>query len=200
MWAMRESRSFHNTMLAQAYKLYGALLAPVESGWKDATSVLIVPHGALGQLPFSLLVTAPMEVLSKSETAFEGYKEVSWLIRKAAITQLPSVNAFVTLRATPAPSNERRAFVGFGDPYFSKEQQASADKQGLMPVAMLTRGVTLRNLSITKVTLPLPATSGGEQPSPVMRNAAVVANSSMLARTGTTARNSRRDQGDWLRR
>jgi CHAT domain-containing protein len=164
-----------------AYKLYSALLAPVESGWKDATSLLIVPHGALGQLPFSLLVTAPVEAPVSSVMPFEGYQQVPWLIRKAAITQLPSVNALVTLRATPQPSSERRAFVGFGDPYFSKEQQAQADRQGLPQVAMLTRGMALRNLSITKVAIPMPGTPDGAQPSAVLRNAPAIANSSMLA-------------------
>ena len=48
--------------VAAAYELFKLILLPVEAGWKDATSLAIVPHRALGQLPFSLLVTAPAVV------------------------------------------------------------------------------------------------------------------------------------------
>ncbi len=35
-----------------SYRLYRDLLAPVKAGWQDAKSLLVVAHGALGQLPF----------------------------------------------------------------------------------------------------------------------------------------------------
>ena len=40
-----------------SHRLYETLLEPVKSGWNEATSVLVVAHQALGQLPFSVLVT-----------------------------------------------------------------------------------------------------------------------------------------------
>src|SRR5262250_309787 len=43
----------------RAYRLYAALLQPVESGWRSAKSLLVVPHGALGEVPLALLPTAP---------------------------------------------------------------------------------------------------------------------------------------------
>ena len=42
-----------------AYKLYSLFLKPVEAGWKGAKRLLVVSHGALGQLPLALLVTQP---------------------------------------------------------------------------------------------------------------------------------------------
>ncbi len=44
--------------VAEAYQLYATLLAPVESGWKDARSLVVVTNGALGELPLGLLPTA----------------------------------------------------------------------------------------------------------------------------------------------
>ena len=37
--------------VAEAYQLYATLLAPVENGWKDAKSLVVVTNGALGELP-----------------------------------------------------------------------------------------------------------------------------------------------------
>ncbi|HTQ83756.1 MAG TPA: hypothetical protein VMI47_10860, partial [Pseudolabrys sp.] len=45
--------------LAGAYDLYSLLLKPVEAGWKQAKSLIVVTNGALGLLPLSLLPTAP---------------------------------------------------------------------------------------------------------------------------------------------
>ena len=44
--------------VGKAYALYAALLSPVESGWKDAKSLVVVTNGALGELPLGLLPTA----------------------------------------------------------------------------------------------------------------------------------------------
>ena len=90
-----------------AHQLYRALLAPVEAGWQEATSLVIVPHRALRQLPFALLVTSPAAVAADHDVPFGGYTSVPWLLRKAAITQLPSVNALVTLRAHRPPQASR---------------------------------------------------------------------------------------------
>ena len=102
---------------ATAYSLYRQLLAPLESAWSKADTLIVVPHGALGQLPFALLPTAP--AANAHSTTFEGYRRVPWLIRKAAIAQLPSVSALAALRASPASAAAASlAFAGFGDPQF----------------------------------------------------------------------------------
>ena len=48
--------------VAAASRLYEKLLKPVEKGWKGANNLMVVPHGAMGYLPLSLLVTASSDV------------------------------------------------------------------------------------------------------------------------------------------
>ena len=52
--------------VAAASLLYEKFLKPVENGWKSADNLIVVPHGTLSFLPFSLLVTESSEV-SKNE-------------------------------------------------------------------------------------------------------------------------------------
>ncbi len=112
--------------VALAHKLYQSLLAPVKAGWGGARSVLVVAHGALGQLPFSLLVTEPKELGADREPLFANYREVPWLARSHAVTVLPSVASLATLRALPPGDPSRRAFAGFADPWFSEAQASEA--------------------------------------------------------------------------
>ena len=115
--------------LAQAHDLYSRLLKPVEKGFAGASDLLVVAHGPLGQLPFSVLPIAPVRLdLNKGEL-FSDYRKVPWLIRKASIIRLPSVASFVTLRTLPEGDPSRRAFAGFGDPFFNQEQLARAKKE-----------------------------------------------------------------------
>jgi CHAT domain-containing protein len=119
--------------LAAAHRLYLDLLAPVASAWKGTHSLLVVSNGALGQLPLGLLPTAPASLRTTTEP-YAGYKEVPWLIKEVAITQLPSANALVTLRSLPAGNASRRAFIGFGDPDFSLKTAQVASASGLRRV------------------------------------------------------------------
>ncbi|MBM3568456.1 MAG: CHAT domain-containing protein [Alphaproteobacteria bacterium] len=102
---------------ALAHELYRDLLAPIEAGWKGAKSLIVVPHGALGALPLGLLATGPARA-SAGGPRFADYRDVPWLIRQAAVSQVPSLAAFMTLRRIPAGAAEREAFIGFGDPLF----------------------------------------------------------------------------------
>jgi CHAT domain-containing protein len=148
--------------VALANKLYAALLQPVEAGWKDAKILLVVPHGSLGQLPFSVLVTAPTTVPTDREgqALFASYKSVPFLAETAAITQLPSVASLGSLRALPPSRGERQAFIGFGDPWFSPQQAAEAVRETQIAqlqtrgarTLMQTRGVPLvrRNAPATQ--------------------------------------------------
>ncbi|MGO8869767.1 MAG: CHAT domain-containing protein [Alphaproteobacteria bacterium] len=128
-----------------AYKLYSLFLKPVEAGWKGAKRLLVVSHGALGQLPLALLVTQPasLEHDKPGEVMFSGYKKVPWLVREVALAELPSVASLLTLRGTRAPGAARKPFVGFGDPWFSAKEAAEAKTHaGGTEVAELeTRGV-----------------------------------------------------------
>lgn len=109
-----------------AWDLYAALLKPVEPSFREATSLLVVPHGPVGQLPFGMLLTAPTPVGPQSGAPFTQYRTLPFLVRRVAVTQLPSVASLGILRAVPAAAAGRRPFVGFGDPYFSAEQARRA--------------------------------------------------------------------------
>lgn len=144
--------------LKLAYELYSLLLAPVESGWKPAKNLIVVTNGALGLLPLSLLPTAPSEVRLDDDPLFSSYRDVSWLARTYAVTTVPSVAALRTLRQSPAGKPNRSELIAFGDPYFSREEEAkaNADAKGA-PVKVadagsnVTRSVPLKRRSSPKL-------------------------------------------------
>jgi CHAT domain-containing protein len=112
--------------LKLAYELYSLLLQPVESGWKPAKSLIVVTNGALGLLPLSLLPTEAAEIAGDDDPLFASYKKVPWLARTHAVTTVPSAAALRTLRQLPPGKPSRGELIAFGDPYFSKEQEAEA--------------------------------------------------------------------------
>jgi CHAT domain-containing protein len=123
--------------ISKAYGLYSKLLEPIEKGWKSATDLLIVAHGPLGQLPFSILPTAPVSLVEDEQELFSKYRKVPWLIRKASVTRLPSASTFVMLRTLPEGDPYRKAFAGFGDPLFNQEQLAQMEKEKEEPTMAL---------------------------------------------------------------
>jgi CHAT domain-containing protein len=127
--------------LAAGYRLYAELLAPVETGWRDAKTLLVVANGALGQLPLGLLPMHPVRLAPDKEVPFSELKSVPWLAKRIAMAQLPSVSSLITLRTQSAPKLDRTPFIGFGDPRFSRTQVAQVQA---------TRGVRLRNLSVPR--------------------------------------------------
>ena len=152
--------------VALAAKLYDALLKPVEAGFANAASLLVVPHDALGQLPFGVLVTAPAQLAAErdGEALFSAYKPVPFLVRKAAITQLPSVASLATLRSLPPAPPGRRAFIGFGDPWFSAEQmvEAKTEAASVQTASLATRGAAnrLQTRGLPLLRRSAPATTG----------------------------------------
>jgi CHAT domain-containing protein/tetratricopeptide (TPR) repeat protein len=147
--------------VALANKLYVDLLKPVEAGFASASSLLVVPHDVLGQLPFGVLVTEATTLAAEreGEALFSAYRKVPFLIRKAGITQLPSVASLATLRGLPPAPANRKAFAGFGDPWFSAEQMAEAKaEQSTQVAALVTRGLQTRGVKLVRRNAP--ATTG----------------------------------------
>lgn len=135
--------------LEAAYDLYAALLKPVEAGWKDSKSLLVVAHGALGYLPLSLLPTRKVALGPEKKPMFSNYRDVPWLVRTHAVTMLPSVASLKTLRRLPPGNAKRKAFAGFGDPFFNAAQAADAAKPKAQQVAEMTsRGIKTRGLPL----------------------------------------------------
>ena len=135
--------------LGVAHALYKKLLEPVKAGWRDADSLLVVAHGALGYLPLSLLPTKAAKLGPEKGALFANHRDVPWLVRTHAVTMLPSVASLKTLRGLPPGPAGRKAFVGFGDPWFSEDQAAEAQKPQAKEVAALaSRGVRTRGLPV----------------------------------------------------
>ncbi|MFM8154218.1 MAG: CHAT domain-containing protein, partial [Polynucleobacter victoriensis] len=128
--------------VALSYKLYTQLIKPVEASLIGKDLLISIPHASLGQLPIATLLTESIKQPAKGAKAFVGYQNAPWLMRKIAISQLPSVNALAALRGMPKSVNSEQSFIAFADPYFSKEQ---AKASGLPSGTQLaTRGIPLK--------------------------------------------------------
>lgn len=114
--------------LKLGHELYSLLLAPVEAGWKQSRSLIVVTNGALGLLPLSLLPTAPARIDPNDDPLFSSYRSVPWLARTHAVTMVPSSAALRTLRQLPPGKPGRGELIAFGDPFFNAEQAAEAEK------------------------------------------------------------------------
>jgi CHAT domain-containing protein len=146
--------------LKLGYELYSLLLKPVEAGWKQSKNLIVVTNGALGLLPLSLLPTAPAQIDANDNPLFSSYRAVPWLARNYAVTMVPSSAALRTLRQLPPGKPGRSELVAFGDPLFSAEQAAEAEKtealgEALVKVAdagaLTTRGIPLKRRSSPKL-------------------------------------------------
>ncbi|MGN6747247.1 MAG: CHAT domain-containing protein [Xanthobacteraceae bacterium] len=136
------------------YELYMLLLKPVEAAWQPAKSLIVATNGALGELPLSLLPTAPTQIDPAAKPLFANYRAVAWLARSHAVTVVPSASAIVTLRRLPHGSPARDKLIGFGDPYFNADQAAEAESEQAAPTVIasaaaadgenVTRGIPLR--------------------------------------------------------
>jgi CHAT domain-containing protein len=103
--------------LALANELHGTLLAPVDALIKDKPSLLVVASGALTALPFHLLVTErPNAAIPET---FEGYRDAAWLLKRQAVSVLPSAASLKALRVFARKEQSTKPMTGFGDPIFN---------------------------------------------------------------------------------
>jgi CHAT domain-containing protein len=105
--------------LKNSYALYQALIAPLHLD--GVAHLVVVPGPVLSSLPLSLLVT--------EEPAARDYQHAAWLVRKYALSEVPSPRAFVSLadesaHRVPAP----RPFLGLGAPAFTGANGAAGAK------------------------------------------------------------------------
>ena len=112
--------------LALAHELYVALIGPVEALVKDKRHLLVVPSGPLTSLPFNLLVTEKpaQPVLGVKDIAL--YRGAAWLIKRQAVSALPSVASLKALRLFARKAESSKAMIGFGDPIFDPAERARA--------------------------------------------------------------------------
>ena len=120
---------------ALAHQLYRQLLGPVAATLVSTKHLIVASSGAVASLPMAALVT---EEPKGQDTA--------WLIRRTAISQVPSATAFLALRTNTTTSTARLPFIGVGNPRFTGSETGAGLKaisnscrsDGPMPADLLT--------------------------------------------------------------
>ncbi len=133
-----------------ANQLYELLLGPVDAFIKDQGHLIVVPSGALTAVPFHLLVTekpAAATPRPNSQAPAEhaaAYRDAAWLIKRQAVSVLPSVASLKPLRSLARKDDGTKPMIGFGDPVFNPAQAQEGDRRGTR-----TRGTRGRVRSYT---------------------------------------------------
>jgi CHAT domain-containing protein len=130
--------------LALAHELYGTLIGPVEALIRDKRHLIVVPSGALTALPFHLLVTEKPAVAVpqvKTPRDLATYRDAAWLLRRHAVSVLPSVASLKALRMFARKEQGAKSLIGFGDPIFNAEEESRTGAQDNRSV-VVTRSYT----------------------------------------------------------
>lgn len=147
--------------LGQSYDLYNVLFAAIDPIIAQKPKLLIVPSGALASLPFHLLVTAKPAPQAADAPPLLAYGKAAWLVRRHAITVLPSVQSLAELRSTPPAPASRQPFIGFGDPRLASATLASAESSSVVRGAEpASAGDEIDLASLQSGLKPLPETEG----------------------------------------
>ena len=90
-----------------ARELYAAVLGPVSAGLADISQLTVSASGSLLSVPFNLLLT---DAGSNDDPA-----RMPFLVRRMAVSHVPSVGGFVNLRTSAKSVRANRPWFGFGD-------------------------------------------------------------------------------------
>jgi tetratricopeptide (TPR) repeat protein/CHAT domain-containing protein len=135
--------------LAKAHELYADLIGPLESVIKDKHNLLAVPSGPLTALPFHLLVTAkpiiptPPIDPSTGSRDFDIYRQAAWLLKRHAVSVLPSVASLRDLRVFAPKGQGTKSMIGFGDPVFDASRESTGDSMMTRSYADFWRGSSI---------------------------------------------------------
>jgi len=116
-----------------------------------------VPGGALASLPLGVLVTR-----APAPGGEHDYAHAAWLIRRVALSQVPSLRAFISLRAaSPGRVRPAKPFLGFGNPTFAGAAQPAEGKpSALVALAQQCRDNGPMPPEMLRALAPLPETAG----------------------------------------
>ena len=103
-----------------AHRLYTIILQPVAKALAGARVMTVVANGALGQIPFAVLVKEPAQA--------GGYDTAAWLVKDVAIAHVASASAWLSVRDAAGKRAPASPFIGFGDPQFSAQSAAPQEK------------------------------------------------------------------------
>ena len=145
--------------VARAHTLYKLLLEPVAHVLEGKKHLLVVPTGPLSSLPFQVLITAPPAAGTNAAAALRG---AQWLIRRHALSVLPSVQSLATLRRPTPVSTATKPFLGIGDPVLTGPPTARPQARGISagtnrPDAVFRNGQS--DLRALRELMPLPDTA-----------------------------------------
>jgi CHAT domain-containing protein/Tfp pilus assembly protein PilF len=118
-----------------AYSLYSALFGQVEQVLPKNAHLIVVPSGALTSLPLHILLTEKPTEKPTARDWYSAYRAAPWLMRRHAVTVLPSV-AGLKVRSTSFAA--RQPFLGFGDP-LTEGRSASPRPRGAQPATVTYR-------------------------------------------------------------
>jgi hypothetical protein len=119
-----------------AYALYELLFGQIDALIRDKRHLLVVPMGPLTALPFLLLVTEPPRATNVN--TLDAYRDAARLIKRHAVTVLPSVTSLKVLRDVA-----RKPMIGFGDPVFNPNApEGAAETRSQEARLLMTRAYT----------------------------------------------------------
>jgi CHAT domain-containing protein len=145
---------------ARAHALYRSLLSRLSPMLAGKKHLLIVPAGPLTSLPFQVLLTGPLPAgLSRQE----ALKQAPWLIKRHALSVLPSVQSLSALRKLAASGATVKPFFGMGDPIFGHRPPGAKPGRGGDSLAISLSSAYrngLADLRLLQNLAPLPETAG----------------------------------------
>jgi hypothetical protein len=101
--------------------------------------LIVVPSGALTSLPFHLLVTE--QPAAAVPDALTGYRDAAWLVKRQAVSVLPSVASLKVLRGFAHKDEGGKPLIGFGDPVFdANEGKIAGNQSGKAAQKVASRG------------------------------------------------------------
>jgi CHAT domain-containing protein len=92
-------------------------------------------------LPFHLLVTdTPAIAVPQMQVSdMAAYRDAAWLVKRHAVTVLPSVASLKALRVFARKGQGTKAMIGFGDPVFAPAQAVAPAGQQIATVKIAAR-------------------------------------------------------------
>jgi tetratricopeptide (TPR) repeat protein len=133
-----------------SFKIYQATIGAFADKIASKQRLSIVTNGALTSLPPQLLIT--------KDPSGKSIKEIDWLIRSRAVTNLPSVASLKILRGGSQTSSARKAVIAFADPVFSKAARVRAKQIAIRRVTSFYHGTQADVAAIGEYLPQLPAT------------------------------------------
>jgi CHAT domain-containing protein len=134
-----------------ANQLYQALIAPMGNRLDGVNHLIVIPGTVLSNLPLGTLVMAPASA--------GDYRHAQWLVQRFALSEAPSVRAFVTLKQEAAASTRAsRPFLGVGAPPF-QGAGGLAGERALQALTEICNGAGPISPDLLRALPPLPDTA-----------------------------------------